>query len=127
MNLENIIISLIAFISLTIILFLLNGNKARFLLGKKQNKKKNKKYEIIEVKYLISAYSLSKNKLLTPKIILLTSLIDAFIISLVFLIVMSLPWKIYWQLLVGFALLMGLIYSLYGILGKILIKKGYKE
>ena len=125
MKLENNIFAGIAFVLLTIFLYLWNSRKARIMLGKK--KKKNKKYEIIEVKYLVLTYGLSKEKLLTPKIIFLTSIIDAFIIALVFLIVMLLPWKIYWQLLVGFVLLMGLIYSLYGILGKILVKKGYKE
>ena len=125
MKLENIIIAIITFILLTIFLYLWNSRKAKIILGKK--KKKNKKYEIIEIKYLMLTYDLKKEKHLVPKIILMTSLMDGFIISIVFLIVMLLPWKIYRQLLVGLVLLMGLIYSLYGILGKILVKKGYKE
>ena len=125
MNQENIIITCIAFVVISIVLFLYNGYKASILLNKK--KKKYKKSEITEVKYLSLTYGLKKEKLMLPKIILLISIVDAFIISIVFLVVTMLPWAIIWQLLVGFVLLLGLIYSIYGIIGKILVKKGYQE
>lgn len=122
----NIIITICTFIVVTLIMFLLNNRKANFIL-KKKSKRKNKKYEIMEVKFLSLSYGLKEEKLLSKKILFIISLLDAFIISVVFLVIVSIPLKIAWQLLIGFALLMGLIYSLYSIFGKILLKMGYDK
>ena len=122
MNKINIIISVVAFVVITVFLYLSNLRK---ISKKKKNKKKNN--EIVEVRYLTITYNLQKEKLLQPKILFIISILDAFIICVVFLLVVLLPWKIYWQLLLGFVIMIGLIYSLYGILGKILEKRGYKK
>lgn len=123
MNKENIIISLVAFIILSIILYLWNMRKL-YMLKKKHSKKK---VEIVEFKYLNVLYGLKREKLENKKIILLISITNSFIISSVFFIISLLPWAIIWQLLLGFVLIIGLIYAFYGILGKILVMKGFDK
>ena len=95
--------------------------------SKSKKKKKKEAREIIEIRYLMITYNLKKEKLLTRNIILLISVIDAFIICSVFLVIGFIPYAIIWQLMVGFVLLLGLIYSIYNILGRILVKKGFGE
>jgi hypothetical protein len=95
------------------------------MIGKKPRKKDIK--EIIEIKYLSITYGIVKEKILTKKFMFIISIIDAFIISSVFLVITLLPYGIFWQLLVGFAMLLGLIYSIYSILGRVLSKKGYDQ
>ncbi len=121
-------ICIISFIIIFIIDYLININKLNLLNNKSNKKKKRKKKkedEFIEIKYLI--LKLKKEKLLTKRIITIISLMNSFIISLVAFTIFLIPYKIMWQLLIGFVLLVGLIYSLYNILGKILIKKGYNK
>ncbi|MBQ6840719.1 MAG: hypothetical protein IJO63_01200 [Bacilli bacterium] len=124
MNLDLIIAS-IAFVVITVALYIWNIRK---LSGKKSKKRKKREArEIIEINYLVITHNIKKERLLNSKFILLISLIDAFIICLVFLVVMLIPYALVWQLLTGFVLLLGLIYSIYTILGRILVKKGYDK
>ena len=51
------------------------------------------------------------------------AIINAFIISSVVTIISNIKLKMMWQLLIGFVLLFALIYSLYEIYGRHLIKK----
>lgn len=88
---------------------------------KKKNKKK--KTEIMEVDYLVRKFGIPKEYLLTARIFKKMAIINAFIISLVSTIIMFLPIHMSLQFLVGFALLFGLIYSLYEILGRSIIKE----
>ncbi len=88
---------------------------------KKKNKKK--KTEIMEVDYLVRKFGIPKEYLLNVRIFKKMAIINAFIISLVSTIIMFLPIHMSLQFLVGFALLFGLIYSLYEILGRSIIKE----
>ncbi|MBE6155283.1 MAG: hypothetical protein E7164_00825 [Firmicutes bacterium] len=121
----DFIIALIAFVSIT--LFIDVSYMRKISPSKSTKRKKKEAREIIEIRYLIISHNLKKEKLLNPKIILLISLIDALIITTVFLVIVLIPYSIIWQLMAGFVLLLGLIYSIYNILGMILYKKGYGE
>ncbi|MCR5787938.1 MAG: hypothetical protein K6G37_02520, partial [Bacilli bacterium] len=54
------------------------------------------------------------------------SLINGFIISVTVTVISNIKLHIAWQLLIGFALVFGLIYSVYEIYGRHLVKKGWK-
>lgn len=116
----------VAFVCIWIVLYLLNIKKTTAILKNKRNKK-NKETIITEYKYLCSKFGINIKNLLNKKMAIVISFIDAFIITVVFLIIMLIPLKMMWQLLIGFVLLFGLIYSIYEILGRMLVKKGYKE
>ena len=126
MEKENLIISAIAFVIMIIFFYLRNLYKIG-KLRKGKRKRKNKSYEIIEVKYLSITQNLDKDKLLNSKIMLLFSIVNALIIDFVFLVVITLKMPIIVKMLMGLLLFLGLIYSVYGILGKILIKRGYDK
>lgn len=121
----NFIIAVIAFVVISLFLYIFYLRKISPNKSKKKKKKEAK--EIIEIRYLMVSFKLKKEKLLTKKIIALISIVDAFIITTVYLVVVHIPYAIIWQLMTGFVLLLGLIYSIYSIIGSILVKKGYKE
>ena len=121
----NFIIAVIAFVVISLFLYIFYLRKISSNKSKKKKKKEAK--EIIEIRYLMVSFKLKKEKLLTKKIIALISIVDAFIITTVYLVVVHIPYAIIWQLMTGFVLLLGLIYSIYSIIGSILVKKGYKE
>lgn len=130
MNKIDVIISIILFVLLIIIFYVFNLRKINILLGKKKNKskktqKKLKKIDVVEFKYLVYKYKIKEENLLSKKMVLIVALINSLIITLTFIVISILPIKIMWQLMIGFVLLFGLIYSLYGILGLILKKRGY--
>ena len=122
---ENFIIAGIAFIIVFTVLYALNDYKLKAI--KKNKRKKGKEYTILELRFLALSNNLKMEKLLQKKFIIIISLINAFIITSVFLVIILLPWSIVWQLLLGFVLLLGLIYAFYGIMGAILKKKGYDK
>ena len=94
----------------------------------KGNKKKMKKIEdFIGFSILIPKFKLDINKMNLNYVFVLSSLINAFIISLVFIIIYSIPWDLPFQILLGFVLLFGLIYALYELLGRHLVKKGWQK
>ena len=72
-------------------------------------------------------FKLNKKNLNMDRMIIMISLINAFIISVVSSIVMLMPFAIMWQLIVAFALLFGLIYALYEIYGRHLKKEEEKK
>ena len=97
-------------------------------IKKQKTKKKNKKLEdFVGLSYLIPRFKLDINKMNLNYVFFMVSLIDAFIISFVFLVISSIPWSIGFSMLLGFVLLFGLIYSLYEIFGRILVKKGWSK
>ena len=125
------LLSVYIFIGLFIIVylvdyFLINKRKLTLIKNKGITKKGKKKKikNISEVDYLTAKFKLKENNLNLDSIIMVISLINAFIISLVSSIVMLLPFAIMWQLIIAFALLFGLIYSLYEIYGRHLKHKG---
>lgn len=114
---------LIYFIVVFIIIFLCD-----YLIMKKPylNKKKKKKdNEVFELTYIVSKFKLDKSKLNIKRCLIEFSLMNAFIISFTVVVLYILDLFIIWQFLIGFILLVGLIYSIYEIYGNILVKKGY--
>ncbi|MBQ6686906.1 MAG: hypothetical protein IJN03_00090 [Bacilli bacterium] len=93
-------------------------------LTKKSTKKKEVK-EFGEVNYLVGKFKLDKKKINYKSVILWTAIINSFIISFVSTVISAIPAHMIWQLLVGFVLIFALIYSLYEIYGRILVKKGW--
>ena len=85
--------------------------------------KKVKILESIQVKFLKIRFGF-KNKDLNPKSIgLIICFIDPLIMSLTAAIITLPKWNYFIELLIGFILLLGLIYSFYEILGRILKKR----
>ena len=120
------IITLIWGIILFIIIFVYNY----FLIFKINNKKKKKKKELKELiglSYLIPKFNLDIKKINYKYVTILISSINALIISVVFMIVYLIPWNTGFSMLLGFVLLFCLIYSLYEILGRHLVKKGWSK
>ena len=107
--------------------FLINKRKYNLLYGTKakKGKKKNKNKTFGEIDYLTTKFKLDRNKIDYKSCILWISIINAFIISFVATLISAIPAHIIWQLLVGFVLLFALIYALYEIYGRILVKKGW--
>ena len=97
------------------------------MLKNKKNRKNKDKY-IFSVKYLMNKFKLKKEKLLTKKLLFIYSILDSFIITLVFMIISLIEVPFIVQLFIGFALLFALIYAIYELLGRYLKKKeGYYE
>ena len=93
----------------------------------KKVKKEKKQKDIFELSYITVKFKLDSKKLALKKCILDFALINAFIISFTVTILSMLDLFIAWQFLIGFALLMGLIYSLYELYGKYCVKKGWTK
>ena len=97
-------------------------------ISKAKKKKKAKKLEdFIGFSLIVPKFKLDINKMNLNYVFVLSSLINAFIISLVFVVIYSVPWELPFQILLGFVLLFGLIYALYELLGRHLVKKGWKK
>ena len=120
---EKILINILFFLILAIAIFLADY---MLIFKRKLKSKKVKNYQIMEFSYLIYKFQLDKNKVLYKPMALYCSLINGFIISGVVTIISNIKVKMVWQLLIGFVLLFGLIYSIYEIYGRILVKKGWK-
>ncbi len=116
---EQIIYDILFFLIVFAIIFTIN-----YLVYLKKIKK-GKHLEIVD--YVVLRFNLDSKKINARRMILAISLINAFIISLVSTVITKLNIAIIWQFMIGFVLLFGLIYSLYEIYGKYLIKKGYKR
>lgn len=117
----SIYLSIGAFILVFLIdYFLINKKKLNLIKNKGKTKKgKTKKIKNIgELDYVIAKFKLDFKKIDIERAIIWISLINSFIISLVSFIIMIIPLKIAWQMLIAFALLFGLIYSLYEIYGR---------
>ena len=96
-------------------------------IEKKKTNKKGKEVAIIEVQYLYFKYKIVRERLYNNKFAILFSVINAFIICCTFIFISIIPLHFMFQVLIGFVMLMGLIYSIYGIVGNILSKRGYKD
>ena len=88
--------------------------------------KKRRKYSDIsktdEIRYFILRYDLDMRKTKYEVVLKLVTLINSFILAFTTAIVINIE-KIIWAILVGFAVIMILIYSLYEIVGRYLKKK----
>lgn len=122
---EALIWGLFVFIVVFLINFLWIFKRGYENIKKQKSKKKNKKLEeFVGLSYLIPKFKLDINKMDLNYVFFMVSLIDAFIISFVFVVITIIPWDMGFSMLLGFVLLFGLIYALYEILGRVLVKKG---
>ncbi len=85
--------------------------------------KKKLGYNFIGVSYLVNKFRLNKAKVNLKKLINQLTVINSFIIAFVSTFICMLPMKLFWQLGLGFILLLILIYALYEIYGRRLHKK----
>lgn len=124
----NLIWSIVLFLLLFLVNYFLVFKNGYNNIKKQKKKKKNKKIEdFIGLSYLIPKFNLDVNKLNLNYVFIMVSLMDAFIISVVFFVIISISWDIGFSLLLGFVLLFGLIYSLYELFGRSLVKKGWSK
>lgn len=117
----SIYLSIGVFILVFIVDYFFINRKRLTLIKNKGITKKGKKKKIKnigELDYLIAKFKLDFKKINTDKAIIWISLINSFIISIVSFIIMIIPLKLMWQMLIAFALLFCLIYSLYEIYGR---------
>lgn len=121
---SKILLNLIFFFVLALIIFLADY---LFVFKRKLKSKKVKNDEIMEISYLMYKFKLDKNKVLYKPMCLYCALINGFIISGVVTIICLFDIGYIWRLLIGFVMLLGLIYSIYEIYGRILIKKGWQK
>ena len=125
---ETLIWGLFVFIVVFLINFLWIFKRGYENIKKQKSKKKNKKLEeFVGLSYLIPKFKLDINKMDLNYVFFMVSLIDAFIISFVFVVITIIPWDMGFSMLLGFVLLFGLIYALYEILGRDLVKKGWSK
>lgn len=89
--------------------------------------KKNKLDNIMLMSYVIKKFKINKNKINYKKELKWMALINSFIISSVATFVSCIDTYIFLQLGIGFVLLFLLIYSLYEIYGRHLLKKIRRE
>ncbi len=108
------------FILIGVVDYLINKNKLK--------KKKNKKNKPIgEIDYLVTKFKLDRSKININKAIIYIAIINSFIISFTSCLIMIIPLKLIWQMLIAFVLLFSLIYALYEIYGRHLKKLEEKE
>ncbi len=130
----NYNLAIFTFIVLFIIVFIVDYYlilKKRLNLinnkGKTKKGKKKKIKNIEEIEYMVIKFKLDAKKLNKEKIIKVIALINSFIIAIVSAILMVVPYKLVWQMLIAFVLLLGLIYSLYELYGRHLKKREERE
>lgn len=126
----SIYLSIIVFIVVFIVDYFFINKKKLTLIKNKGITKKGKKKKIKnigELDYIIGKFKLDFKKINTDKAIIWIALINSFIISIVSFIIMIIPLKIMWQMLIAFVLLFCLIYSLYEIYGRHLKKVQSKK
>lgn len=96
--------------------------KYKILTGKKKSKKK-KNIVIGEIELMRSKHKFTIPSDKLKSVIFNIALINAFIIASTSTIIMLIPWHMFWQFLIGFVLLFGLIYAIYELYGRKLEKK----
>ena len=121
---KTILINALFFLFLLLIVFFTDYF---FIMRKKLKGKKKKKEDIMEINYLVMKFKLDKSKILYKPVAMWCALINAFIISFVSTVISNIKLHMAWQLLIGFVLLFGLIYSTYEIYGRHLVRKGWKK
>lgn len=95
-----------------------------YIFFARKRKKYNKKNISIELFYLINVYNIDPKKIDFKVFNILCSIINAFIIASVYIIVLYLVKRLIFQIVIGIVLLLLLIIICYGILGRVYIKKG---
>lgn len=114
---NDYIISLICFVLILVVSFII------FMIINLRLVNKKEYYKILGMEYLVNKFNLNKAKVSFKKIAITTSVINSFIIAFVATIVYMIPLKLFFQLGIGFVLLIILIYAIYEIYGRFLHKK----
>ncbi len=128
-NITKFEASLILFVILFIIVFVFDYLfiKRRYLKRINGKKKVKKNKELTEVAYLVGKFKLDKTKLPLNILCFIFSLINAFIIALVSVVVILCNTYYILELIIGFILLIALIYAIYELLGRYLKKRGFDK
>ncbi len=117
-NLTRIEAGILVFLIIFVIIFL--GDyffvKRKYL----KKKKKGKKQELMEASYLAAKFKLNQESLINKKMLKIFSMINAFIIAIVCVTVLVIDCNVILKLVIGFILLIALIYAIYEILGRYL-------
>ena len=121
-----LIVCLIVFMVLSVVLYFYDMYMFSVMRKNKKNKKNKEKY-LFSVRYLMAKFKLSKELLIQNKMAFIYSLIDAFIITIVFMIIELIDLPFYIQILIGFVLLFVLIYAMYELLVRYLERKENNE
>lgn len=128
MTLDNILLNIIFFMIVFLIIFIADFY---FISKEKQSKEKGKKKKIEKMTsqdlYIIKRFDLDETKFSLRTLNFHISIINAFIIAFVSTIVSITNFHIGVQLAISFALLFGLIYSLYELYGRCMKKKYGKK
>lgn len=115
-----------------IVLFLLYYNlflkrKWQEYSGKKKSKSKTKPLDFMEFSYLKERFKLDMEKVDVLYCLKIIGILDSFIISTTGTIIYYIPGPLLWKYTLGFAILFALIYALYEVFGRHLIKKGWSK
>ena len=115
---ESLYIFIISFTAIFLIYFFVF-----YLRGLKKHTIKNS----MQVRYILSKQNLKCESISEKSIGIIICLTDALIISASGTIASGINLGYFWQLLIGFAILMMLIYSIYEIIGRIIKRKCEKN
>ena len=123
---RTLIVCLIVFVILCIIFYFYDMFMFNVMRKNKKSKKNKEKY-LFSVRYLMAKFKLPKDLLIQNEMAFIYSLIDAFIITVVFMIIELINFPFYILIIIGFTLLFGLIYAMYEFLGRYLERKKNDE
>lgn len=97
------------------------------IMKNKKKKHKKKVEDLIGLSLLIPKFNLSVEKMNLNLAFFWISLVNAFIIAVVFVVISIIPWEVGFKMLLGFLLLFALTFSLYELLGRYFKKKGWSK
>ena len=95
-----------------------------YIVFARKRKKYDKKNLSVEMLYLMYVYNIDFKKINYKWFNISTSLVNGFIIAIVYMVVVYLVKGFIFQLVIGMVLLLLLIIICYGLMAKIYIKKG---
>lgn len=134
---DEVTITLLWGLAVFILVFLVNyyvvfkGVLSKLFKSKKKEKVSKKKKpkrvdEFIGFSYLVPKFKLDVTKIDLNYAAVIIAITNAFIISLVFIVISLIPWGLMFKMLLGFVLLFALIYALYELIGRSFVKKGWR-
>lgn len=113
----NLIYFLVAYALVFVVYaFIVNRKKKTYTDAKK----------LTEVDYIVNKFDLDKRKIKYNKLKWILNFINPFIIALTFIVVTNIK-SLVLGIVIGFAIMLLLIYSVYEIVGRILKKRGEKD
>lgn len=120
---ENVVLFIFSFV------FIFLGRLTIYMISRLRKKKMKKDHSgiSVELKYLITKFNISKEKIDKTSFAALISFLDAIIISMTLIITTIITDNMVLEFVLGLILVIGFIYVVYEILGKILIKKGFSK